>query len=95
MRGKVIARKSHARKDDRAKKSCAEVSARKCQRGNVSAEMSCAEVSVNPKTGYALRSLQKILIRNTDARLFCFLFHFSKCKDLGLVSESVSTESKI
>ena len=47
------------------------------------------------KTGYALRTLQKLLIRNTDARLLCFLFHFSKCKDLGLVSESVSTESKI
>ena len=42
-----------------------------------------------------MRTRQKILIRNTDARLFCFFFHFSKCKDLGLVSESVSTESKI
>ena len=47
------------------------------------------------KTRYALRTPQKILIRNTDGRLFCYFFHFSKCKDLGLVSESVSTESKI
>ena len=33
--GKKTTRKNHARKGDRAEKSCAEVSARKCQRGNV------------------------------------------------------------
>ena len=33
------------------------------------------------KTGCALRTVRKILIRNTDARLFCFFFHFSKWKD--------------
>ena len=38
------------------------------------------------KTGCALVTLRKILIRNTDAWLFCFFFcHFSKCKDLELV----------
>ena len=35
MREKVTARKSHAPKGDRAEKSCAEVSARKCQRENI------------------------------------------------------------
>ena len=33
--GKKTTWKNHARKDDRAEKSCAEVSARKRQRGNV------------------------------------------------------------
>ena len=33
--GKKTTRKNHARKGDRVEKSCAEVSARKCQRGNV------------------------------------------------------------
>ena len=35
------------------------------------------------KTGYALRTLQKILIRNTDARLFCCFIIFLNVRIYG------------